>query len=179
MRTRINAAAAIGCCLLTFLAFAVISEKGEARQAGSVDWIAPDFALLTSDGDTFRLSDHRGKVVLLNFWATWCAPCLKEIPDFVALQEELGERGLLIAGVSLDKGGWDVVQPFVERLSVNYPIMIDDGSAERAYGEIRIMPTSFLINREGIIEVFAPGLLTREELRPILLDMLDGVPIED
>ncbi len=134
---------------------------------------APDFALPTSDGKTFRLSDQVGKVVVLNFWATWCPPCRAEIPDFIKLQNELGERGLVIAGVSLDEEGWEVVRPFAEEFQFNYPVMVDDGAADDAYGPIAALPTTFLIDREGMVRHYAPGMLTEEMLRPVLMDLLE------
>lgn len=134
---------------------------------------APDFALETLDGKTFRLSEQVGNVVVLNFWATWCPPCRAEIPDFIKLQKELGDRGLVIAGVSLDDEGWDVVRPYAKDMGINYPIMVDDGVADDAYGPIAALPTTFLIDREGMVRHYAPGMLTEEMLRPVLMDLLE------
>jgi peroxiredoxin len=133
---------------------------------------APDFELATLDHGTFRLSEHRGSVVVVNFWATWCPPCLHEIPDFIALQDELGEAGLVIAGVSLDDEGVEVVERYARELEINYPIMLDDGQAAELYGPIDAMPTTFLIDRKGMVRSYAPGMLTRDALRPVLQDLL-------
>ncbi|MCH8567465.1 MAG: TlpA family protein disulfide reductase [Balneolales bacterium] len=128
---------------------------------------APDFELVDMEGNIFRLSDNRGKVVVLNLWATWCPPCREEIPDFMELQEEM-QGDVLFVGVSIDREGWDVVRPFVEEMQINYPQVVDDGRFTRLYGPIRGVPTTFLVNREGYIEGFAPGMLHKEQLRPML-----------
>lgn len=137
------------------------------------DVMAPDFSLPALDGSTFQLSDHFGKVIVVNFWATWCPPCRHEIPDFIELQNELGEKGLLFVGISLDEEGFDVVRPFVEEYGVNYPMVVDDGTAAQQYGPIAAMPTTFVINREGLVRRYAPGMLTKEALRPVLVQMLN------
>lgn len=133
---------------------------------------APDFRLQTLSGESFRLAEQRGKVVVLNLWATWCGPCREEIPDFMALHEELSPHGLVVAGVSLDESGWDVVRPYAESLAINYPILVDDGTVAEAYGPVSVMPTTFVIDRAGNVAYYAPGKLTREALRPALLDLL-------
>jgi len=138
---------------------------------------APDFALPTMDGDTLRLSARRGEVVILNFWATWCAPCRKEIPMFVEMQRELGDEGLQFVGISLDRGGFEVVRPFAEDMGVNYPMVVDDGAVAPMYGGIPTVPTTYLIGPEGRVHGYAPGLVTESVLRPRvekLLAMIDG-----
>jgi cytochrome c biogenesis protein CcmG/thiol:disulfide interchange protein DsbE len=129
---------------------------------------APDFTLETMEGNTFTLSDQRGKVVVLNFWATWCGPCRKEIPDFMELHKEMKNNGVLFAGISLDKEGWEKVRPYANEMGINYPIMVDDGSVSRQYGPIRAIPTTFIINKKGKVEYVAPGMLTKEKLKPIV-----------
>ncbi|TYP92138.1 Peroxiredoxin [Fodinibius salinus] len=129
---------------------------------------APDFTLKTMSGDSFTLSDHKGKVVVLNFWATWCGPCRKEIPDFMELYKELKDEGVLFAGISLDEEGWEKVRPYANDMNINYPIMVDDGNVSRKYGPIRAIPTTLIINKKGRVEYVAPGMLTKEKLKPIL-----------
>lgn len=134
---------------------------------------APDFTLTDMEGNPFTLSDHRGTVVVLNLWATWCPPCREEIPDFMALQEEM-QGDVLFLGVSVDREGWDIVRPFVELMEINYPQVVDDGTIARLYGPIRGIPTTFLINRDGYVEGYAPGMLHKERLRPLLEALIAG-----
>lgn len=112
---------------------------------------APDFALKNSKGETVRLSSFENKVIILNFWATWCGPCRREIPGFVDLYNNYNEKGLEIIGVSVDQNGWDAVKPFVENYKINYPILIFNHKVIMDYGGIRGIPTTFIINREGQI----------------------------
>ena len=87
--------------------------------------------------------------MILNFWATWCAPCRLEIPYFIELQKRYGDRGLAVIGVSLDEQGPDVVKEFVKQLGVNYPIVIGNEKITEAYGGIEGIPTTFVIDRQG------------------------------
>ncbi|SMO60576.1 Peroxiredoxin [Fodinibius sediminis] len=129
---------------------------------------APDFTLEKMNGERFTLSDHEGKVVVLNIWATWCGPCRKEIPDFVEIQEEMREDGVLFVGVSLDEEGWEVVRPFAKKYKVNYPLVVDDGSVFDGYGPFRGIPMTFIINKKGKVEYVAPGMVNKNMIKPAL-----------
>lgn len=144
------------------------SVPGETADKGQKLKDAPDFTLETMKGDNLTLSNQQGSVVVLNFWATWCAPCRKEIPGFMELHKELKDEGVLFAGVSLDEEGWGKVRPYAEDMGINYPIMVDDGKVTREYGPIRAIPTTFIINKKGQVEYVAPGMLTKDKLQPIL-----------
>lgn len=133
---------------------------------------APDFRLETMEGGTFALSDHRGKVVVINFWATWCAPCLEEIPGFIRLQNEFRERGLQILGVSLDTEGFNVVRPFAELLGINYPLVVNDGVVAETYRGHFVVPTTFVVDRRGEIRGRYIGIVTFSELEPLLEELL-------
>jgi peroxiredoxin len=135
---------------------------------------APDFTLATLDGQDFRLSDKSGKVIVLNFWATWCPPCREEIPEFIEMQNEFRGDDILFVGVSLDQAGEAPVRNFAREMQINYPIMIDDGSASAAYGPIATLPTTFLIGRDGQLEGYAYGMVTREMLEPLLRRLVAG-----
>jgi peroxiredoxin len=133
---------------------------------------APDFALEQMNGDTFRLSDHSGEIVVLNFWATWCPPCRQEIPGFITLQEEFEEQGVIFVGVSLNKDGFSSVRPYAEKMGINYPLVVDDGSVAPQYGGIRILPSTVLIGPEGTIQHRKVGYFPEEQLRSQLNAML-------
>lgn len=135
---------------------------------------ARDFEVTLINGETFRLSDHKGKVVMLNIWATWCAPCREEVPDFVELYDKYRDEGLEILGVSIDKQGESVVKPFMEKYEVNYPIVIDRGEIMDKYGPTMGVPTTYIIGREGNLQYFAVGALTNEELEPRLKKLLNN-----
>ena len=123
---------------------------------------APNFSLASYKGDDKSLSDYEGKVVMLNFWATWCGPCKREIPDFIELQKKYGSKGFEIVGVALDDP--NDVRNFVEASSINYDILFDtQQAAARAYGNIRSIPTTFLINRDGEIVDEVVGMRPKEE----------------
>ena len=112
---------------------------------------APDFTITDLEGNSLTLSDFKGKVIILNFWATWCPPCRMEIPDFIELYENYKDEGLLIIGISLDGGDSRKVKQFSEKLKINYPIGLGDVNVTRDYGGIRAIPTTFIIDREGNI----------------------------
>ena len=142
-------------------------------QAAAVDsTLAPDFTLEGLDGTPFTLSDHRGEVVLLNFWATWCVPCLAEMPTLEALHQELSDEGLRIVGISQDTGGADEIRPFAEQLAVTYPLLPDAAfHVSTRYGGISVLPTTIVIDRDGRTARTEYGALTRRKL----LTLLDGL----
>jgi peroxiredoxin len=135
---------------------------------------ARDFEVTLINGDSFALSDHRGQVVLLNIWATWCAPCREETPDLEALYQKYKDDGFLVLGVSIDKQGESVVKPFMEEYGVSYPMVIDRGTIMDKYGPTMGIPTTYIIGREGNLQYFAVGALTNKELEPRLKRLLDA-----
>ena len=112
---------------------------------------APDFTLTDLEGNKVSLSDFKGKVIIVDFWATWCGPCKMEIPSFIKLQDDY-QDDVVVLGVSLDQGGPGVVVPFAEKMNINYPIVYGDGSVVQAYGGIRGIPTTFVIDRDFNIQ---------------------------
>lgn len=137
---------------------------------------APDFALEQMNGNTFRLSDHSGEIVVLNFWATWCPPCRKEIPGFITLQEEFKDRDVTFVGVSLDEDGFSSVRPYAEKMGINYPLVVDDGSVAPQYGGVRILPSTVLVGPDGRIQHRKKGYFPEEQLRRQLNAMLGRPP---
>ena len=124
---------------------------------------APDFALKDANGKVVHLSDYRGKVVLLDFWATWCGPCRVEIPWFMDLQRRDKDRGFEVLGVAMDDDGWEAVKPFLAELGVNYRVMIGDDLTAQMYGGVDALPTTFLIDKTGKIAAVHVGLTSRND----------------
>ncbi len=125
---------------------------------------APAFTLKDSEGRRVSLADFQGQVVLLDFWATWCDPCKMEIPWFIDLQRKNKDRGFTVLGVSMDDDGWDAVTPFVKRLGVNYRVLMGDDFTAQLYGGVDALPTTFLIDRKGLIAAVHIGLADRKEI---------------
>ena len=132
---------------------------------------APEFALRDSGGKTITLKELRGKVVLLDFWATWCHGCKEEIPWFAEFHRKYAAQGLQVVGVSLDEEGWKAVRPFLATAKVPYPIVLGDGPLAKKY-RIESMPDAFLIDREGRIAASYTGIVNRENLEANLRSML-------
>ena len=111
---------------------------------------APDFALQDGAGKTIQLQDYRGKVLLLDFWATWCTGCKQEIPWFVEFHQKYGTKGFAAVGVSMDDEGWKIVKPFLDQHPIPYTIVVGDEAMGKRYG-IENMPDTFLIDQHGKI----------------------------
>jgi cytochrome c biogenesis protein CcmG/thiol:disulfide interchange protein DsbE len=124
---------------------------------------APDFTLKDANGQTVKLSDYKGKVVLLNFWATWCSPCAREIPWFVDLENQYKSKGFAIVGVSLDEDGWDVVKPYVGKMKINYRVLLGTDMVAQQYGGVENLPTSFMLDKRGRIASVHVGLVSKSD----------------
>ena len=124
---------------------------------------APDLALETLDGQTVRLSELRGRVVLLNFWATWCVPCRAEMPEIQSAYETNRARGFEVLAINLQERP-DEIRPFLSELGLTFPVLLDrDGAVARQY-LARALPASYLVDREGIIRYGRIGTLSHEVL---------------
>jgi cytochrome c biogenesis protein CcmG/thiol:disulfide interchange protein DsbE len=122
---------------------------------------ATDFSLEDSTGALIKLSSYKGRVVLLDFWATWCTGCKQEIPWYVEFQEKYKKSGLSAIGVSLDDDGWKSVKPFLQEHNVNYPIVIGNWDMGERYG-FNSMPATLLIDREGKIADIHVGMVDKD-----------------
>lgn len=110
----------------------------------------PDFSFPSvSDSAKVDIRDFRGKVVLINFWATWCGPCVQEIPSLASLQDVYGEQGFSVLGISVDQGGSGVVAKMMKKTGVNYPVVVGNSKVSRDFGGVYGVPTSFLVDRSG------------------------------
>src|SRR6202165_2642246 len=135
--------------------------------------VAPDFSLESLEGKTMRLSDFRGKAVLLNFWATWCAPCKIEMPWFVELQQKYGSQGLQIVGVAMDDSSKEDIAKFAKDMGVNYPVLLGKEAVGDAYGGVPALPESFFISRDGKIVDKIIGLKGKAEIEDSIKKALD------
>jgi cytochrome c biogenesis protein CcmG/thiol:disulfide interchange protein DsbE len=135
---------------------------------------AADFSLSDLQGTTHRLADYRGKVVVLNFWDTWCGPCRQEIPGFIALQEQFRVNGLQLLGVALAQEGAARVKDYASQAGINYPVLVlgDDKSILTDYGGINSIPATFIIDREGYIVDKHIGYLSRSAFESLIKPIL-------
>jgi thiol-disulfide isomerase/thioredoxin len=151
---------------------AVVLAGGESPTP-SAQRVAPDFVREDLDKQKISLSAYRGKVVLLNFWATWCAPCLSEMPRFAEWQQKYGPRGLQIVGVSMDDAEAPVRATY-RKLKLNYPVVIGDEKLGGSYGGILGLPVSFLIDRDGKIRFQHEGEISLDTLERQIRELLPG-----
>jgi len=136
---------------------------------------APDFALKDVNGTTVHLSDYRGKVVLLDFWATWCGPCKMEIPWFMEFERKYKDRGFAVLGVSMDDDGWPTVKPFIKDIGMNYRVVLGNDQTGDLYGGIEALPTAFLIDRQGRVAIEHVGLSSRREFEDGIENLLESI----
>ena len=126
--------------------------------------LAPQFTLKTTDGKTVSLADYKGKAVLVNFWATWCAPCKLEMPWLIDLQKQYAGQGFTVLGVSEDDPPFTGVAAFAQKMGINYPVLLADDAISKAYGGVDYLPTSYYIGRDGKIVVETAGILSKDEM---------------
>lgn len=135
---------------------------------------APDFTLKDVNGKPVKLSDYKGKVVLLNFWATWCGPCKIEIPWFKEFETTYKNQGFAVLGVAMDDEGWEVVKPYLKDKEVNYRVVVGTEQVSVLYGDVESLPTTFIIDREGRIASIHIGLISKGDYANEIKQLLTG-----
>jgi cytochrome c biogenesis protein CcmG/thiol:disulfide interchange protein DsbE len=153
------------------VAFALVALAWHfgTRQSGGIvpvnaRRVMPALVLAQLDGGTWRMEDHRGEVVLVNYWATWCGPCWEETPGLVRLSRELGSQGLAVVGVSIDEGDKGKVKKFVDQLHVPYPVAFPETMSQMARGMAGV-PTTILVDRQGRVAKTYEGAVRERDLR--------------
>jgi len=162
--------AALSSALLLFLAGCSHPRelKSEAQRRA-----APNFTLKDADGNPVNLTDYRGKVVLVNFWATWCGPCEVEIPWFVEFEQKYRDQGFAVLGLSMDDDGWKAVRPYIASHKINYRVMIASEIVSQQFGDIDSLPTSFVLDRQGRIATNHVGLVDKRDYQNEILKLLE------
>lgn len=160
-----------GCSGSPELTVDAAGPKGSAKGA-KASKAAPNFTLKDADGRTVSLSDYKGKVVLLNFWATWCGPCKIEIPWFVEFEQKYKDRGFAVLGVSMDEDGWEVVKPYLAKAKINYRILLGNDDVAAQYGGVESLPTTLVIDKAGNIHRKHEGLVSRSEYEKDIVALL-------
>lgn len=163
---RALAAVLIFCAALADSAYAIELKKEAQRKR------APAFELPDQNGATVRLADMRGKVVLVDFWATWCGPCRESIPWFNEFAAKYGAEGFAILGISMDQDGWAAVKPFMEKMRVAYPVLLGNKRVKYLYGDVEELPLAFFIDRAGRVAAIHPGAGSRKNYEKTIKSLL-------
>lgn len=133
---------------------------------------APSWKLKDTAGKEVSSAEFKGKVVVLDFWATWCPPCRAEIPGYIALQKKYADKGVVIIGVSVDEQGAAAVVPFAKAQGINYRMLLANDDAVAAFGNIQAIPTTFVIDRDGNIRAKHVGYASQDEFDAQLQELL-------
>jgi peroxiredoxin len=159
-------------CLAALLITATVATGQSVQKA-------PTLTLKSIEGRSLRLGDYKGKVVLLNFWATWCPPCRAEMPDLVKMQRDYAKRGLQVIGVTYPPETMGEVRRFARSLGVNYPVALGTKATKSRFAETETLPVTIVIDRDGNIRDTIEGILLPEEfeqkIKPLLKQSASGV----
>jgi cytochrome c biogenesis protein CcmG/thiol:disulfide interchange protein DsbE len=134
--------------------------------------VAPDFSLANANGGNIKLSDYKGKVVIVDFWATWCPPCRKGIPDLIDIKKQYGDQ-IVIIGISVDTDSKGDVVPFIQKMGINYPIAYATQEVTKAYGGVDAIPTSFVVDKAGKIVDSHVGLVPKGDFTSVIDKLLN------
>lgn len=155
------------------LIFSLCANTKKGDLSDSPFSTAPAFTLTDLGGNELILSDYKGKVVFLNFWATWCPPCRAEIPGFVEAYAEYKDKGMEIIGISVDRGGLGKVFDFVKAYQINYPVVMYTTQIIRDYEPGRAIPTTIIIDKNGMIRHKHIGYMNKGTLERYFLDLAE------
>lgn len=173
----------ISLLLPIYLLVSACTASAQPQESGNVIRLvrnpdhAPEFKLAALDGKPLTLADAHGKVVLLNFWATWCQPCKIEMPWFVDMQKQYGPQGLQVLGVAMDDASPEDIAKFAKTLGVNYPVLIGKESVGDEYGGVQFLPATFYIARDGKVVDKVFGLKGRGEIEDTIKKALAEGPV--
>jgi len=163
-----------GGLLLPFAFLLLITAEAEnGGKADSQYPQAPEFSLKDLKGSDISLSSYKGKVIFLNFWATWCPPCRAEIPDFVEIYGQYKEKGMEIIGISVDRMSPSSLMPFVEKFKINYPVALYTPQVIKDYQPGQFIPTTIIIDKQGRIRHKHVGQLDKETLKDYFLHLAE------
>lgn len=180
IRTVIAVGAIAAAALLSSCSKKEVAHASETAAAQHTDRkAAPDFTLQDANGASTKLSDYRGKAVLLNFWATWCGPCGIEIPWFTQFQQQYKSKGLEVVGVSMDEDGWKAIKPYIAEHKVNYRVLLGNDSVSQLYGGVDSLPTTFIISRDGKVAYVHVGLAGKNQYQSEIESVLGDKPKSD
>ena len=157
---------------LLLLGSAILATSSSQNVRGQdISTLAPDFSLPDLEGNTVKLSDFEGKVIIIDFWATWCPPCVQEIPHFVELYEKYQDNGFQMIGIAISSGSVENVKKFATEHGINYLILMGNREVARKYGRVNAIPTTFLIDRQGRIVNkyigYRPKEVFEKDLKPL------------
>jgi len=147
-------------CLLAVVALAACSNNRAALKPAELRKPAPPFQLKDAEGRPVSLADYKDKVVLVNFWATWCNPCRVEIPWFADFERQYKDQGFAVLGISLDEHGWKDINPFVDEYKLNYKVLLGTEELSNLYG-VEALPMTYMIDREGRLAAIHRGLMRK------------------
>lgn len=160
-------------CFIAALAMGTLFFSGNVLHAQAPTQEAPPWTLKDLEGHDVSSGQFKGKVVVVDFWATWCGPCVMEIPGYIEMQKKYGPGGLVIVGVSLDQKGPAHVKKFAVAKGMNYTIVMGDDVVVEAFGGVEAIPTTFLINREGKIVHRKTGAMAHDEYEKLVKQALN------
>ena len=168
----------LGICVALTLTGALASAGCAKKVRRSAAKPAPEFSLKDGNGQTVHLADYRGKVVLLDFWATWCGPCKIEIPWFIDFERQFKDQGFAVLGVSMDEDGWNAIKPYMQSMKMNYRVLLGNDAISTAYGGLDSLPTTLLIDRDGGIASTHVGVsMGKEEFKDAIVKLLETTSV--